>query len=376
VDVVGTTARAEAVAGEPAVDPEDGVLLPMVLDTLMQAVKDGLDPDKAKKIASDLLIEVIPSFTKVLTTGLHRGKAELLKELATDRAMLAAELEQVWGPAFATYEAVAFGAYELGADLNELRHADSEPSADESGVVKSTSADIMSLLHGRACTVTLEILSLLRAGFADGAAARQRTLHELAVVISLLTEHRHLDLVHRYADYAIVEQREDVRLYQIHATTLKHEPLSQAEVDAIETQYQEVLLRRGNAFKRPYQWAEPLFPGDRDITFTKLEAKAQLAHLRPYYRHANHWIHAGPRAAALNLHDGRYGWTIGAGARADADIAEVGHAALISLLQCTAPLVASVDEDRQNLDRIVQVNALLKMVDDAGVAFTRGARRL
>ena len=36
-------------------------------------------------------------------------------------------------------------------------------------------------LHARSCQITMEILALLKSGFADGAHARWRTLHEIAV---------------------------------------------------------------------------------------------------------------------------------------------------------------------------------------------------
>jgi len=361
-----------------ASERDDGILLPMVQDALMRLVEKGVDPAKVEEIASEVVVKTIPELARVLATALHRSKASLIKGLAEDRAALMQEIEHLWGPAFATYEAIAYGAYELGRDLHDLRHRRSETPKlpDPTKEYQSEPVDIMSLLHGRACTVALEVLTLLRAGLAEGAAARQRTLHELAVVINLLTEHQDLDLASRYADYAIVEQYEDMEHYQAHAATLGQVPFSQAEMDALRAQYQEVLQRRGERFKYPHQWAAPLFPGEKKITFPMLEAKVKMEHLRPYYRYANHFVHAGPRAATLNLRLSHRGWAIGAGARADADIAEVGHAALVSLLQCTTPFVISAKETEPSLDHLVQLKALFEMLNHAGIAFQRGARRL
>ena len=41
----------------------------------------------------------------------------------------------------------------------------------------------------RACQVTDEIICLLENGFADGAMARWRTLHEIAVVAVVISQH-------------------------------------------------------------------------------------------------------------------------------------------------------------------------------------------
>jgi Family of unknown function (DUF5677) len=372
-----STDPTDAPPSDDDADADSGVILPIIVDTLARAVERGLPPEDALTAAPEVFATVMPTLVKIVVKELHRTKAGLLQHLAADRVTMTEQLEDNWGIAFAAYETAAYAAYEFGGTLHDRRAAADEtqpidPAADPDEIV----LDALSLLHGRACTVAQEVLWLLRGGYADGAAARQRTLHELAVVLTLITEHTQHDLAARYLDYAIIEQHEDMRLFQIHAAALGQTPLTQEETNSIEGQYQDALQRRGTNFKRSNQWAAPLFPGDRDITFGKLEIKAGLGHLRPYYRHSNHAVHAGPRAAVLNLYVSDRRWAIGAGARANVDIAEIAHASLISLHQCTVSLLLDRDTDNANLDFLIQARALQQLVEDAGTAFERAARRL
>jgi hypothetical protein len=49
-------------------------------------------------------------------------------------------------------------------------------------------ASALTRLHARACQVAAEILALMQHGFADGAMARWRTLHEIAVIATFLRD--------------------------------------------------------------------------------------------------------------------------------------------------------------------------------------------
>ena len=65
----------------------------------------------------------------------------------------------------------------VGAPLQEARTKDNRHLVT-----------VLTRLHARACQVAAEILTLLRDGFADGAMARWRTLHEIAVVAMFVRE--------------------------------------------------------------------------------------------------------------------------------------------------------------------------------------------
>jgi hypothetical protein len=330
----------------------------------------GVDHGTALKEAIKIVVDLFPSMVDKIAGSLHRSKPALVSGLAADRRRLLADIEERWGNPFRAFEVVAYMAYELGAELNELSNQEDETSGGD-----EVSANLIALLHGRACTTADEVLCLMRNGFANGAAARQRTLHELAVTITLIVEDSDQGLAERYAAYSYIEQYQDAQVYQERAPMIQREPLAAEEFTAIERDYQDVLRTYGDSFRKRNQWAAPLFPAGEDITFARLEKAAGLDHLRPFYRFANHEIHAGARAAVLNLHVSDAYCSIGAGARSDTDFGEVGHAALISLVQATVPLMRELEGLGADLDVVLKMQILLRMLDDAGKAFLRASRR-
>ena len=65
--------------------------------------------------------------------------------------------------------------------------------------------DLLIKLHARACQITEEVICLLGGGFADGAMARWRSIHEISAV-SLIEEHGE-GLAERYRLHEVVELR-------------------------------------------------------------------------------------------------------------------------------------------------------------------------
>ena len=78
-------------------------------------------------------------------------------------------------------------------------------------------------LQARGCRVTAEILRLLSGGFASGANARWRTLHEMTVIAGFLAE-RDDDVSQRYIDSCLLDQYKEVNEYQRHCDITGCEP--------------------------------------------------------------------------------------------------------------------------------------------------------
>jgi hypothetical protein len=75
-------------------------------------------------------------------------------------------------------------------------------------------------LHARACQVAAEVLALLRQGFPDGAMARWRTLHEIAVVAMFIRD-RGEAVAERYLLHSTMESYKAMLSYQTHARRLR-----------------------------------------------------------------------------------------------------------------------------------------------------------
>ena len=83
--------------------------------------------------------------------------------------------------------------------------------------------DVMFRLHVRACQVTGEIIVLLENGYADGAMARWRTLHEMTIVAGVIAKFGE-ELAERYVYYQIVESFSALKAYERNHKDLGFKP--------------------------------------------------------------------------------------------------------------------------------------------------------
>lgn len=110
--------------------------------------------------------------------------------------------------------------------------------------------DVLARLHARACQLAEEVVCLLDAGLADGAMARWRTLHEIAVVALFLSEHGDA-LAEQYVNHQVVESLSAARDYQRCCDRLGYEPLRAAEMEELSAAFDEMVRRYGARFKDP-----------------------------------------------------------------------------------------------------------------------------
>ena len=99
-----------------------------------------------------------------------------------------------------------------------------------------------------------EVLALLHAGFADGAHARWRSLHEMAVVASLIQQHGQ-ELAERYLLHENIQQYKLACEYQEFFDRLDVEPPSMENFEKLKVQRDELIARFGKVFKGDYGWA-------------------------------------------------------------------------------------------------------------------------
>lgn len=315
---------------------------------------DTLYNDLSEEIADDVY------------ATLRKATPRLARGLRRDHRRLARRMVEVWGPADHAFQASNYIGYELGRDIAR--------SSREHG------PKILALLgaHGRALRTAGEIRHLAMSGFHAGAAARWRSLHELAVLIGVLNS-ADPEVSRRYLDYARIENLRDMEHYQLHAEALGRKPFDAEEVGQAEQLAAEVVERSGEEMRKENGWAFPLFPEKKRVTFIDLESLAGLGHLRPFYRLGNNHIHSGPRAGELNLSvvTPRGTPAITVGATVIGDIAETCHGAMISVHQATAGLVNAYfsDNPEGSLDLLVGLMAQACFVKDAGELWGEAADR-
>jgi hypothetical protein len=230
---------------------------------------------------------------------------------------------------------------------------------------------VLRRLHARACQISYEILSLLKAGFADGAQARWRTLYEIAVISYFIT-HQGQEIAKHYLQYEIVETYKEMLEYQQHCSQLGYEPLTNHEVRSIKSIYDEVIRTYGRSFGKPYGWIPEGILKKR--TFVGIEKFERFDKLRPYYIMACHNVHSGPKGLKFRLgvfKGGRHKTVLLAGA-SNYGLADPGQGAAISLSQITSCLPST----RPTIRTITTMMVTLRLVDEIGSAFVEAQSQI
>jgi hypothetical protein len=165
----------------------------------------------------------------------------------------------------------------------------------------SRSRKLLIRLLVRACQVTDEILCLLENGFADGAMARWRTLHEIAVVAAVILQHGD-DIAERYIDHQAVESKRAMDKYVASAPKLGYKPLSSHAQAKIVKAYDHAITKYGKNFDSDYGWAAfHLNMKKEKPSFVRLEEAAGRAEMRAHYQMGNDNIHAGIKSMYVRL---------------------------------------------------------------------------
>lgn len=225
--------------------------------------------------------------------------------------------------------------------------------------------EVLVALHGRAVRTAKEVVCLLKAGFADGAHARWRSLHELAVTAFFIHERRG-DTPQRYLDHAAVEGFRAAEEYQQHCQQLGEDPFSDEEMDEMKKASELMVAKYGTPFKGDYGWAAGTL-GMKRPTFSDIESNLDMAHWRPYFRLACRSVHAGSRGMQSSLgvpHAARGLLLVGA---SNAGLCDPGHQMALSLTMTTVAVLTA----HPNIDSLVSCQCMLQVCDDIGKELIR-----
>jgi hypothetical protein len=229
--------------------------------------------------------------------------------------------------------------------------------------------EILIRLLVRGCQVTDEILCLLENGFSDGAMARWRTLHEIAVVAAVISKHG-AALAERYLDHQAVESKRALNKYLACYRDLGYRPLPAREQKKVIKAYDRVIAKYGPSFKNEYGWAAVHLKNPKP-SFADLEKAAGRAEMRSYYQMGNDNIHAGVKSMfiRLGLLEDYTGLLSG---RSNAGMTDPGQNAAHSLTQ----LAGLVCLSEPKLDDLVAADMIRVLRDEIPKSFWQADRRL
>ncbi|KAF5075380.1 hypothetical protein DSECCO2_172180 [anaerobic digester metagenome] len=168
-------------------------------------------------------------------------------------------------------------------------HANKILSCEEN---KSPKNDAIIRIHARSLQIASEVLVLLKSGYADGANARWRSLHELAVTAFFLFENDE-EVSKRYMDYVAIEKFKEAREYKNQCEKLGYPPLDEQKFEKLKMEKERLCELYDDNFHWSYGW----IPSDilPKRSFKDLEEYVNLNTLRPFYKFSSASIHGSPR---------------------------------------------------------------------------------
>jgi hypothetical protein len=338
------------------------IALPNGFPTAIQIEFSDAEADEIVSEFSSSFSEAIPAVAEdtaeVFVKELRHRLRSRVKAGVKERRRFEKRRVKLWKKPFELLEFFLLVVIELAARFNDHYR---ETAAKEDDLV----FEVLTRLHARACQVGSEVMVLMRSGFADGAHARWRTLHEIAVVSIFIAKHGK-EVAERYVDHDIIESYKSAVQHQTHCEALHYSPVPDEQFEQIKTDYENAVKHYGSAFKGDYGWASSVLGKERPV-FTDIEASVELEKWRPSYKMASRSVHANIRGItkSLGLPPGEDRVLL-AGA-SDIGFADPAHGTAISLLQITTTLLTS----KPNIDAIIYCAVLKKLEEELGQEFLK-----
>lgn len=188
--------------------------------------------------------------------------------------------------------------------LNMLRHLviewDGAASELKSGAyANSHTALALNSVILRAYNVVGEIIALARAGYADGALARWRSLHEICVIAIFLSKQSD-KCAQMYLAHSIIDELRLVESGDNNGTIGAKSVADEKYLSSLKIQKRQLVEIFGPAFAKDLGWASVEL-GRTKTTFRELESIVEMGILRQGYQHANSAIHGGALAALTRI---------------------------------------------------------------------------
>lgn len=348
---------------------EDFILPDEGEDQVFDLNIDQEDMDAFNNFLNRIVGEV-PHIISRLSDKSARGLFKTLKENWKDEGALQKEeirqfslrLNQRWGDSFELLRMLLTIVRELGNEASK-RYRKSRSSK------RQQRRFVFLRLHARACQISDEILTLMENGFADGAMARWRTLHEVLVIMTLI-EAGGEELAQRYIDHNAIDVKRQADEHDRALVPLGYLPIAKKQRENIEKAYNHYIAQYGKSFGGLYGWAAKHLKNPKP-TFQDLQKSAGAAGMDLHYKLAGVNVHAGARAMFYRLTD-IAGSDLLIGGRCNSGFTEPAQNTAHTLVQITAILF----EEAEDLDTIIVTKTLIGIRDAIPKSLKRANKKL
>lgn len=247
------------------------------VDYVFENLKDNFEP-------------LLDELSYIYNGSLEKNKYDYLKYHLDEVKDFENRLYRVWGKPLGRFEMMIVMCRELGSEVNdEFRNRNDE----------SYKLDVLTRLHAHSLQISCEILQLIKGGYADGAMARWRSLHESAVISRLISTSEE-KLAEKYYNHKYIDDYKFSMSYNEHCDYLDFEKVNDVTIDKIKLRYDSLLAKYGENYKNDYGWCFDLF-NKKKVTFYDIESFVGLSYLRPFYKFSSNRVHVGSKSIDYKL---------------------------------------------------------------------------
>lgn len=244
-----------------------------------RAEREALDDNELADLISEKLPGLLDGLSSSITSDMLKRAPKRIKEMRREERRFELRNYRRWKRGFDRLLLIIEISMELGSLVK-----------DELGAEFQTSkAQALISLHARSLIVSRECLALMKAGYADGALGRWRTLHEIATVATFISSNDEQTAA-RYLVHRDVMSARAMNSYVEHQERANLTPVSEEDLAEAKARKDEILKHYGEEMQSEWGWAYPIIQTKRP-KFTDLEKYCELDHWRPRYKWASEDTH-------------------------------------------------------------------------------------
>lgn len=281
------------------IDLSDDPLIDAIRDELAEQIDEEELDDFSEDDIQNIVEESVEGSIKDLAT--HTYEQILTDDEGLERYHQTIEgfqqrLDERWGEPLELLERLIIWSMEGGRALNQEHGFQARRN-------ENYQFQALLHLHSRSVQVALEIHHLLDGGFADGAFARWRSLYELSITSSFISNHSE-QTAERFLSYHNIWEYYFAKTYQEHQDDLNVEPLEPEVLDELEEIKDELVDQFGESIDdNGYGsgWAAEAHSGNGGPSIHSMKEEVDLEHLSPYYKLACESVHAGSKGTLDRL---------------------------------------------------------------------------
>lgn len=238
-----------------------------------------------KKLFQLFKKKFLPNYCEKLFQKLKHNSKDMLKNRRKMQNDFESRLLKQWKLPIDLFECLIKVSEEAGEDCKPKLFRKRKKDFKTSAIL---------LIHARSIQISKEILILIKAGYADGANARWRSIYELAVISFFLFDNNSI-VSQRYLEHDIVKRYKEAKDYNANCKKLKYPPISDKNLKKIKKERDKSIKKYGTEFKyrNGFEWIpRSILPNPN---FNALAQHAKLGKMRPFYNLSSDMIHGGAR---------------------------------------------------------------------------------